>query len=350
MAEVKREVIEHIFSIKKDNAQEIQLNIMKWGRNSQKYDLRIWDEDKPLKGITLSDKELKELCNAFGSKFGESKREVIRIPADKDEFDIKQIEVVDLQKVISDYPECTYDYNKLRGILRDRYPKNSREVNLILNVFHCGIAGQMQKLQKVSQSDMNRFVRFMENEFGVMDRYTVGAVMLWAKALNIKCQVNLKEFAHQEEKKEGVKEEVEKKKAGRPRKKKEDIYKFGDLVYEDNMISISYQGVYKFDGLFAQGHRIRFFIENKTKQTMRVSGKNISLNGLVLNSDDLFNSGIEAGRKVVDTVLIYRNNLHAAGIKKVSDMKEGSIQFEYSIGSQKHRTSDIKFLPFEVRE
>lgn len=47
MAEVKRDVIEHIFDVDKDNGQTIQLNIMKWGRNFQKYDLRIWNEDKP---------------------------------------------------------------------------------------------------------------------------------------------------------------------------------------------------------------------------------------------------------------------------------------------------------------
>lgn len=30
MAEVKRDVIEHIFDVKKDSGQTIQLNIMKW--------------------------------------------------------------------------------------------------------------------------------------------------------------------------------------------------------------------------------------------------------------------------------------------------------------------------------
>lgn len=69
MAELKYEIIDNIFSIEKGN-QTIQLNKMKWGNNAEKYDLRVWKEDKPLKGITLTDEELMELCQAMSEFAG----------------------------------------------------------------------------------------------------------------------------------------------------------------------------------------------------------------------------------------------------------------------------------------
>ena len=149
MAEVKRDVIEHIFDVDKDNGQTIQLNIMKWGRNSQKYDLRIWNEDKPLKGFTLSDQELKGLVIELEKKYG--KRGKAK-PEVKEQFPVEEVKEVDLKTILEKYPECENDNARLRAVLRDFYPKNSREVNVVLNVQHCGIAGQIKKMKKVAYS------------------------------------------------------------------------------------------------------------------------------------------------------------------------------------------------------
>lgn len=343
MAEVKKEIIEHIFEFEKDNGQSIQLNIMKWGRNSQKYDLRVWDEEKPLKGMTLTEAEVVHLFEELNKKYGKGDVPSIT-PEVKDSFNMKQFRMVDLKKILIEHPECEYDFNRLRAVLRDYYPKNSLEVNLVLNVCHCGIAGQMKKLNRVNQSDMNRFVNFMEKEFGVKEEYTVGAVVLWAKALGIPCTAK---FTPKKNKKEDEQTEPKKKVIPIPAN---EGFNYGDLIYEDDKIAVSYQGVYKFNGLFAQGHRLRFFVENKTSKTMRVDGKNISVNGIVLNDRDTFNSSVEGKRKIADTVLIYQNNLRAAGIEKVADMKDISIQFEYSFGNDKHRTPDLKLKPYEVKE
>lgn len=57
------EIIEKIFSIERENGQTIELNIIKWGTYTQKYDLRVWkDKETPLKGFTLSKDELNMLC------------------------------------------------------------------------------------------------------------------------------------------------------------------------------------------------------------------------------------------------------------------------------------------------
>lgn len=343
MAEVKRDVIEHIFDVDKDNGQTIQLNIMKWGRNSQKYDLRIWNEEKPLKGFTLSDQELKRLVVEIEKKYGKNENAKPKV---KEQFQVEEVKEIDLKSILEKFPECENDNSRLRAVLRDFYPKDSREVNVVLNVQHCGIAGQIKKMKKVDQADMNRFVVFMEKEFGVMEPYAVGAVLIWAKALNVVCNVNVADIS--KKKTTGMKTGSNQKK--KPIVKKGTAFGYGEQVFEDSRASASYQGIYKFNGMFAQGMRIRFFFENKTKKDMRVEVKNITINGLVLESSDLFNSCVEAGRRVVDTVLVYKHNMEAAGVKSLKGVKSISVQFQYEIDGKKYRTEDCDLMPYIVKE
>lgn len=341
MAEVKKEIIEKIISVDKDNGQTIQLNIIKWGKNSSKHDLRIWDGEKSLKGFTLSEDELKRLCDAMAKKYN-THLERVEVPVGKLSFNVQRMDAIDLRAILDTYPNSFNDYNRFRALLRDKYPKKSLEVNLLLCVLHCGIVGQMMKLKQLKTVDMNRYIAFMEKEYGTMERYTTGAVMLWAKALDIPCKVKIN--AQKKEDKAILPGSV-------PVQVQPIIgHKFNDLVFENEDIAITYKGVYKFDGLFAQGHRIRFVIENKTNQKMRIEGKNISANGFVVASDDLFNSEVEPHKKVIDTVLMRQSNLSAVGVEKVSDMKELAITFEYEMNRNKKRTTEIFLEPHEVKE
>ena len=88
----------------KDNGQSIQLNIMKWGRNSQKYDLRVWDEEKPLKGMTLTEAEVVHLFEELNKKYGKGDVPSIT-PEVKDSFNMKQFRMVDLKKILIEHPE-----------------------------------------------------------------------------------------------------------------------------------------------------------------------------------------------------------------------------------------------------
>lgn len=343
MTQVKKEIIEKIISVDKDNGQTIQLNIIKWGKNSSKHDLRVWDGEKSLKGFTLSENELKRLCNALNSKYGVVKEKIIEIPVDRISFDIKRMDDVNLKEILEKYPKSMNDYNYLRALLRDYYPKKSLEVNLILNVLHCGIVGQMIKNKQIKTVDMNRYVNFMEKEYGTMEQYTVGAILLWAKSLDIPCKIREKTV---NEKKSEFEISVKDPCVAVPVLG----HKYNELVFENEDIAVTYKGVYKFNGLFAQGHRIRFVIENKTNQKLRVEGKSISANGFVVASSDLFNSEIEANKKVIDTVLMRQSNLVSAGVKNVSDMKEIALTFEYEINKKKKRTTEIILEPYEVKE
>ena len=67
---VEYEVTERIFAVPKGKTMTIELNKVKWGNNEEKFDLRVWKEDGPMKGFTMSDEELLELCNEMAQFAG----------------------------------------------------------------------------------------------------------------------------------------------------------------------------------------------------------------------------------------------------------------------------------------
>ena len=70
MANLKYEVIKRITSWDVNSIETIEFNIMKWGNNPPKYDIRKWENGTPRKGVTLSDEMLDELFHAIGNELG----------------------------------------------------------------------------------------------------------------------------------------------------------------------------------------------------------------------------------------------------------------------------------------
>ena len=70
MAELKFQIIQNLGVISTEGKWKKELNIVKWGENDPKFDIRPWSEDhtKTGKGITLTAEEiqnLKDLLNNF---------------------------------------------------------------------------------------------------------------------------------------------------------------------------------------------------------------------------------------------------------------------------------------------
>lgn len=73
MAEVKKEIIEHIGVISSaESGWKTELNLISWNDGVAKYDLRPWKDDhsKCGKGATLTPEELFKLKDLLNSKLG----------------------------------------------------------------------------------------------------------------------------------------------------------------------------------------------------------------------------------------------------------------------------------------
>lgn len=68
MSDLKCEILENLVELPKSGKYHKELNLIKWGDNSPKYDLRGWSDDRSemTKGITLSKEELIKLKEGLG--------------------------------------------------------------------------------------------------------------------------------------------------------------------------------------------------------------------------------------------------------------------------------------------
>lgn len=57
---IKCEILENFIKFPESRGYHLELNLVKWGENEPKYDLRRWNEDRSrmTKGATLSKEEL----------------------------------------------------------------------------------------------------------------------------------------------------------------------------------------------------------------------------------------------------------------------------------------------------
>ena len=65
---LKYTIVRRIATIKEWSTTTLELNIVKWGNNPEKYDLRRWEGDTPGKGLTLTEEDLEELFNVIGDE------------------------------------------------------------------------------------------------------------------------------------------------------------------------------------------------------------------------------------------------------------------------------------------
>ena len=63
-------IVKPIKEIATYDTYTVQLNLMEWGRNPQKYDLRHWVGQEPMKGICLTEDEARQLYTALHNEFG----------------------------------------------------------------------------------------------------------------------------------------------------------------------------------------------------------------------------------------------------------------------------------------
>lgn len=68
MSDLKCEILETLIEFPVSRGWHKELNLVKWGENAPKYDLRSWNEDRSKmgKGVTLTKEELMILKDGLG--------------------------------------------------------------------------------------------------------------------------------------------------------------------------------------------------------------------------------------------------------------------------------------------
>lgn len=91
---------------------------------------------------------------------------------------------VELEAIITQYPECLTDARKLRAILLDLYPEVPRGFICVLcTVQSAGIVAEIRKKNKMDESDAFRYRRFLEDNYGMSGEFVNRALLLWKSVL-----------------------------------------------------------------------------------------------------------------------------------------------------------------------
>lgn len=95
------------------------------------------------------------------------------------------------------YPDAVKDKKVFIGLLKDYFPEQQMQVNLISNLFAMGIAEDIQNTASISNAFAFRFVKAMVDNYGVNRINADWAVSVWcvgygAKILGKNCEITLK--------------------------------------------------------------------------------------------------------------------------------------------------------------
>ena len=316
---MKYVVLDEIYNLEKNNGETFKVNKIKW-RNTSKYDMRIWREDTPMQGITLSGEELSEFCKKLLTYQGVSS---ISNFSENDFAVSGELSDIDLGAMLSEHPECLRSSSKFRAMLKDYFPGKDREVNILWNLFDCGIDKTISKLQRVEASDIQKYLNTIENSFGVKSVYTLWGIKTWADAYNIPCD------SAKIKKQINTTPNPSKKQQNIPPKPKSNanIYCVNDDLVNDGDIQITYKGLINiYHGCYSP--EFALYVKNKTRMTAYIGVEFLEINDFRVRTrgEVSLASGMQAVSKDINT---YLDDCKMLGIKNVKDIKTIKMKLLY---------------------
>lgn len=90
-----------------------------------------------------------------------------------------------LAKIIQDYPDALLERKKLQALFLDFFPQDRLKRNTLLMVFDDGIVSEMKGLTEIDRIALHRFVKSVEQGYGIRTRSAENAVTTWAQAMGL---------------------------------------------------------------------------------------------------------------------------------------------------------------------
>ena len=97
---------------------------------------------------------------------------------------------MNLRIILDQYPQCLESRAKLSAILRDLYPSERRQINIVLDIYECGIADKIKQLKSIDALQVQAFCRQLEVEYALPAQYALRGLALWLEAYNVAIHKN----------------------------------------------------------------------------------------------------------------------------------------------------------------
>lgn len=89
---------------------------------------------------------------------------------------------IDLAKVVCSYPDSLKSRARLRAIMRDLYPDQIREMNVLLAIYESGILKQMVSEPDLIEERRARYVQQIQEDYGIKKPMVISALRAWVDA------------------------------------------------------------------------------------------------------------------------------------------------------------------------
>ena len=230
-------------------------------------------------------------------------------------------------------PILLSDREKLKAFLFDCFPGDRLHANLLLIAYDSGICSYIKEKRELDDVFLKRFIYLLTHEYGIKEEYAQWSAFTWAELygshlLGLPIRVTQNNNSKHSEKND----ELKSRKKVQPSKPVKSVYSVGDAIFENEDIEVIYRGIYRFNGLFAQGYRIKLIVNNKTSYKMWVQCENITVNGLVVEQTGLVETELSPNKKIVTSTLMEQGKLEEANATSISKMKT----IEFVVGYRDH--------------
>lgn len=102
----------------------------------------------------------------------------------------------EFESMLQQYRTCIDDKRKFTGLVKDFFPEQAKNVNLLLIAYNMGIAEDLNKTSQINNTFAYRYVKQLVDDFGISRINADWIVSVWcvcygAKVLGKSCDINL---------------------------------------------------------------------------------------------------------------------------------------------------------------
>lgn len=101
--------------------------------------------------------------------------------------------MIDLKTILKLHPNCLSSRASFKSILMDTYPDEKRTVNILTIIFECGIVQKIKSKPVVEDNDFQAMLLQLENDYGIVPKYSSESIKIWADAFGVTVQASSKQ-------------------------------------------------------------------------------------------------------------------------------------------------------------
>ena len=211
---------------------------------------------------------------------------------------------------------------RLKGLLRDVFPNDTRMVNILMIMNDSGMLNQISQCQVIDETQMWKFINCLETEYGFKEQYVYEGIKVWADIFDVNCANMVFEYSSEmiDCKDESVA-----------------IFGMNQIIFENDDLQIIYKGI--------QRNRLYCLYINKSEFKIHIQQMESEVNG---NPITLLGAvALETKEKTIYDFMWDSDILKLSTDGKISNIKALEIRFCYECGCNPKMQSDvIKLQPY----